>query len=307
MGNHAATETILMRSLLFVPGDSERKLGKALDSGADALIVDLEDSVSAASKPAARAMTAAFLTSARRRAGRPRLYVRVNALNTGMTDDDLEAVAPCGPDGIMLPKAERGADVVLLDAKVSTLEALDEIPVGTIRILAIATETARALFNMGSYAGASARLEGIAWGAEDLSADIGAVANRDAAGYTDLFLLARSLCLAGAAAAEVPAIDTVFTDFRDQDGLRAECDAAVRDGFAAKMAIHPAQVPVINEAFTPSEAMVAEAEAIVRAFDEAGDAGVTSLGGEMLDRPHLRRAERILARAGAARKPGSPD
>ncbi len=287
-----------MRSLLFVPADSPRKLEKALDSGADALIVDLEDSVSAGAKEAARAGAAGFLAQLRGASGRPRLFVRVNALDTGLTDDDLDAVIPAEPDGIMLPKSTKGADVMLLDAKITTLEALAGIDDGRTSILAIATETGSSLFAMGSYAGSSARLEGLTWGAEDLSADVGALANRDEAGaLTDLYRLARALCLAGAAGAGVAAVDTVFTDYRDEDGLRAECEAALRDGFVAKMAIHPAQVAPINAAFTPSPAAVSEATAVVEAFAAAGDAGVTSLDGRMLDRPHLRRAERLLARA----------
>ncbi len=290
-----------MRSLLFVPGDSQRKLDKALGSGADALILDLEDSVALDAKPAARETSAAHLRAVRDRPERPRLFVRVNALDSGLIDDDLEAVVPARPDAIMLPKAETGADIGILDSRIAALEALNALPETAIAILAIATETAASLFTMGSFKGASRRLEGLAWGAEDLSADIGAAANRDEAGrYTDLYRLARALCLAGAANAGITAIDTVFTDFRDGEGLRADCRAAVRDGFAAKMAIHPAQVPVINEAFTPSEAMVAEAQAVIEALAEAGAAGVTSLDGRMIDRPHLRRAERILARARAA-------
>lgn len=293
-----------MRSLLFVPGDSPRKLARALESGADALIVDLEDSVAPASKAAARDVAAAFLAEARSGPARPRLYVRVNALDTGLTDGDLDAVVPTTPDGVMLPKASRGADVMLLDAKITTAEALAGIDDGRTRILAISTETAASLFEMGSYGGSSARLEGMAWGAEDLSADIGSLASRDRAGvYTDVYRLARALCLAGAAAAGVMAIDSVFTDFRDDDGLRRECEDAVRDGFVAKMAIHPAQVPVINAAFTPSDAAIREAEAIVRALAAAGDVGVASIDGRMIDRPHLRRAERILTRSGTARQP----
>lgn len=295
-----------MRSLLFVPGDSPRKLARALESGADALIVDLEDSVSSASKAAARTVTSEFLGDLRTSTNRPRLYVRVNALDTGLTDDDLDAVVPQTPDGIMLPKSTNGADVMLVDAKVTTAEALAGIDDGLTRILAIATETGGSLFEMGTYKGSSARLEGLTWGAEDLSADIGALASRDASGaYTDPYRLARALCLAAAAGAGVMAIDTVFTDFRDNDGLRAECEASVRDGFVAKMAIHPAQVPAINEIFTPSDDAIRQAETVVKALSGTQDTGVASLNGQMIDRPHLRRAERLLARAKAAGKPVS--
>jgi len=290
-----------MRSLLFVPGDSERKLAKGLDSGADVLLIDLEDSVALDAKQTAREITAHFLAEARDTPGRPRLYVRVNALDTGETDADLAAVMAAGPEGIMLPKAQSGRDVQHLDAKLAVHEADTERPDGATRILVVATETAGSLFGLGSYAGASPRLEGLAWGAEDLSADIGALGNRDAAGaFTEPFRLARNLCLFGAVAAGATPIDTVFTNFRDMEALRAEAEVALRDGFTAKMAIHPAQVPVINAVFTPSPEEVAKARRIVDAFAEAGDPGVVGLDGEMLDRPHLRRAEKVIARARAA-------
>ncbi len=292
-----------MRSLLFVPGDSPRKFTRAMESGADALILDLEDSVAPGSKAQAREITAGLLAETRHQGDRPRLYVRVNALDTGMTDADLDAVIPLEPDGIMLPKSSKGADVMLLDAKVTTSEALAGIEDGRTRIVAIVTETAASLFGLGTYDGSSARLEGMTWGGEDLSADIGSISNRDAAGnYTDLYRLARALCLAGAAAAGVLPIDSVYTDFRDSEGLRRECDDAVRDGFVAKMAIHPDQIAVINEVFTPSAEAMREADAVIRVMAEAGDAGVASLKGRMIDRPHLRRAERILDRARAARR-----
>ena len=287
-----------MRSLLFVPGDSPRKLAKALDAGADALIIDLEDSVAPDAKAAARVATAGFLREAVPLPTRPRLYVRANALGSGLIDDDLDAVMAARPDGVMLPKAEHGRDVVHLGAKLAAREALADIPAGTTRILAIATETATALFGLGTYADASDRLIGLAWGGEDLSADLGAETNHDEAGrWTSPYLFARNLCLAGAAAARVPAIDTVFVDVRDEAGLRAEAEAARRDGFAGKMAIHPGQVRVINEVFTPSETAVEEARRVIAAFAAAGDAGVTTLDGKMLDRPHLLRARRVLERA----------
>lgn len=292
-----------MRSLLFVPGDSQKKLSKSMDSGADALIIDLEDSVAPDNKETARAVAADFLSGIRTAKDRPAIYVRVNALDTDLTDGDLDAVIPQTPDGIMLPKASCGADVMLLDAKITTAEALAGIDDGATRIIAIATETAGSLFEMGSYKGSSARLEAMTWGGEDLAADIGAIANRDATGgYTDVFRLARSLCLAGAAGAGVLAVDSVYTDFRNESGLRAECEEAVRDGFVAKMAIHPAQVATINDAFTPSDSAIRQAEAIVTALAEAGNAGVVSIDGKMIDRPHLRSAERLLARARAAGK-----
>ena len=241
-----------MRSLLFVPADSAKKLDKAMTSGADALIVDLEDSIALDGKARARQSAAAFLKDAMAAAARPYLMVRVNGLQTGLTDADLDAIAPAKPDAIMLPKAEGGASVIHADAKLAVREATSGLPDGHIKILPIATETAAALFLAGTFAGASARLIGLTWGAEDLSAELGAQANRDAQGhFLDPYRLARVLCLAGAAAATVPAIDTVYVDFRNADGFRRECEEACRDGFTGKMAIHPAQVPIINEVFTP--------------------------------------------------------
>jgi citrate lyase subunit beta/citryl-CoA lyase len=289
-----------MRSLLFVPGDSDKKLDKALLCGADALIVDLEDSVSAERKQEARATTLAFLRQFGQKPERPRLFVRVNGLATGLIDADLEVVAG-RPDGIVLPKAEGGAAIVHLAAKLAVREALHDLPDGHVRILALTTETAKALFLAGTYAGASARLVGLTWGAEDLSAELGAEANRDGQGnFLDPYRLARSLCLAAAAAAEVQAIDTVYVDFRNQEGLRREADEARRDGFTAKMAIHPAQVDVINAVFTPSAEAIARAKAIVAAFAAEPNAGVVGIDGVMYDRPHLVRARQLLARAKTA-------
>lgn len=289
-----------MRSLLFVPADSPKKLDKGMTSGADALIVDLEDSIAPEGKARARQSAAAFLKEASTVAARPYLVVRINGLQTGLTDADLDAVAAARPDAIMLPKAEGGASVVHADAKLAVREAESGLPDGHIKIVPIATETAAALFLAGTFAGVSARLSALTWGAEDLSAELGAETNRDADGnYLDPYRLARALCLAGAAAARVPAIDTVFIDFRDSEGLRRDCDAARRDGFAAKMAIHPAQVPIINEVFTPSPTAVAHARAVIDAFAASPGAGVVGIGGVMYDRPHLVRAKQLLARAEA--------
>ncbi len=286
-----------MRSFLFVPADSAKKLDKAMTSGADALIVDLEDSIALNGKAFARQSAAAFLKEATAvaAASRPYLLVRVNGLQTGLTDADLDAVAPGKPDAIMLPKAEGGAAVMHADAKLAVREAVSGLPDGAIKILPIATETAAALFLVGTFAGASARLIGLTWGAEDLSAELGAHANRDTENrFLDPYRLARALCLAGAAAAQVPAIDTVYVDFRDQKGFRRECEEACRDGFVAKMAIHPAQVPIINEVFTPSAQALLRARAIVDAFAQNPGAGVVGIGGVMYDRPHLARARRLL-------------
>jgi citrate lyase subunit beta/citryl-CoA lyase len=290
-----------MRSLLFIPADSPKKLEKGLSSGADALILDLEDSISAERKALARASATAFLKDVQPTTQRPRLIVRVNGLATGLTDADLDEVVAGRPDAVMLPKAEGGASVIHLAAKLAAREALYGLADGHIRILALATETAKALFSAGTYAGATPRLIGLTWGAEDLSAELGAEANRDAAGnFLDPYRLARSLCLAAAAAAAVQAIDTVFVDYRNSDGLRRECEDARRDGFTGKMAIHPAQVPIINEVFTPTPDAVAKAQAIVAAFAAQPGAGVVGIGGVMYDRPHLARAQRLLAQAKAA-------
>jgi len=290
----------LMRSLLFVPGDSERKLEKAFGAGADVVIVDLEDSVAAANKVAARATAAGFISGQRHRTGSA-IYVRVNDLSTGLTDADLAALVPAKPDGIMLPKSNSGQDVQQLAAKLRVHEAESGLPDGGIKILPIITETAAGVLAAASYAGTGARLAGLTWGAEDLSAAIGARSTRDESGrYTDVFRLARTMTILAAGAAEVAAIDTVFPDFRDMAAFEKECREAERDGFTGKMAIHPAQVPVINAAFTPSAEAVGRAQAIVDAFAAAGNPGVVGIGGKMYDRPHLRLAERLLARAKAA-------
>ena len=287
-----------MRSWLFIPGDDERKLEKGLASGADALIIDLEDSVALSRKAEARNIAATFIRHARADGATLALYVRVNPLDTEFNIADLDAVMPAQPDGIVLPKAQGGPSIQQLSVRMAVNEAENDLPDGSTGIIAIATETARSLFHMGSFAGASHRLRGLAWGGEDLAADIGAEINRDADGhYTDPYRLARSLCLLGAASAEVAAIDSVFTNFRDMDGLRLETEAGKRDGFNGKMAIHPAQVPIINEVFTPSTAALAHAREIIAAFAASPDAGVLAIDGKMIDKPHLRQAERIVARA----------
>lgn len=287
-----------MRSLLFVPGDSEKKLAKGLESGADALIIDLEDSVAAGRKEAARRLTAEVVTGAK--AG-PLLYVRVNDLSTGLTDDDLAAVVKAGPAGIMLPKSNSGEDVARLAVRLRVHEAEAGIADGATRILPIITETPAGVLNAGTYAGASERLSGLTWGAEDLSAEIGAAATRDEDGrYTDVFRFARISTILAATAAEVAPIDTVFPNFRDEEAFHRDCLEGARDGFTGRMAIHPVQVPVINAVFTPSPEAVAEARAVVDAFAAAGNPGVVAIDGKMYDRPHLKRAERLLARAGAA-------
>jgi citrate lyase subunit beta / citryl-CoA lyase len=287
-----------MRSLLFVPADSARKLDKAMTSGADAVIVDLEDSIAPDGKQAARKSAAAFLRNAITHTPRPRLFVRVNGLQTALTDADFEAVVKAPPDGILLPKADGGAAVVHADAKLTACEAIDGLPDGHIKIVAMAIETAAGFFLAGTFRGVSKRLIGLTWGAEDLSAEIGAETNRDAQGrYSEPYRLARSVCLMGAAHAEVPAIETIYADFRDSEGLRRDTEEARRDGFTARMAIHPAQVPIINEVFTPTAEAVAQAQRIVDAFKQSAGAGVVGLDGVMYDRPHLARAKLVLARA----------
>ena len=287
----------MIRSFLFVPADSERKLARGLESGADAVILDLEDSVAAERKPAAREMALAFLRQHAPRARRPQLVVRVNALDTGMTDADLDGVVAGKPDTILLPKAEGGPAVIHLDAKLTAREAIHGVSDGAIRILALATETAASLFVCGTYRNSSARLAGITWGAEDLSAELGSESNRDAKGqFTSPYVLARNLSLAAASAARVQAIDTVYADFRNMTGLREEAEEARRDGFTAKMAIHPAQVAIINAVFTPTPEAIQTAQAVVAAFAADPSAGVVAIGGVMYDRPHLTRAQRLLAR-----------
>ena len=288
-----------MRSLLFVSADSARKLDKAMSSGADALIVDLEDSIAFYGKARARESAAAFLRNAMSNARRPYLMVRVNGLQTGLTDADLDAIVAGAPDAVVFPKAEGATSVVHLDAKLTAREAIAGVPEGHIKILAQAVETAAGLFAAGTFRRASARLIGLTWGPEDLSAQLGAAANRDADGaLTEPYRLARSLCLYAAAAANLPAIETVFVDFRNSEGLRDDTEAARRDGFTGRLAIHPAQVPIINEVFTPTRAEIEKAKAVVAAFAAQPGAGAVGIDGKMYDRPHLVRAQALLARYG---------
>ena len=285
-----------MRSLLFVPADGGSKLEKAMASGADAVIVDLEDSVTPERKSQARAAALDFLKNTNGTKDRPRLLVRINGLDTGMTDADLDAIVRGKPDAVVFPKAEGGASVVHLDAKLTAREAIAGVPEGQIKILAQAVESAAGLFAAGTFRGASARLVGLTWGPEDLSAELGAETNRDAAGHlTEPYRLARSLCLYGAAAAKLPAIETVYVDFRNSEGLRRDTHDARRDGFTGRLAIHPAQVPIINEVFTPTTAQIEKAKAVVAAFAAQPGAGAVGINGKMYDRPHLARAQRLLA------------
>ena len=271
------------RSWLFVPADSEKKVAKAIESDADAIIFDLEDSVVPGRKPAAREI----LKGLADRSGGPDWWVRINPIGSEFHKDDLELISRGDVDGIVLPKAESGADIVQLSHRT-----------GTIPIHAIVTETAASLFNLLSYRDPKSPLVAMSWGAEDLSAALGASSKYDDSGELSFtYKLARSLCLAGAVAARVQPVDGVFADFRDEDGLRSEAEAARREGFTGKLAIHPSQVPIINAAFTPSADDIAEAEAVAAAFEAHPEAGTVSVDGRMVDRPHLEQARRVLQRA----------
>lgn len=284
-----------MRSLLFVPADSGPKLDKAMASGADGVIVDLEDSITPERKAHARAACLEFLKANITKKDRPRLLVRINGLDTGMTDDDLAAIVAGKPDIILFPKAEGGASLVHLDAKLTAQEAIAGIEEGAIKVLAQNVESALGLFLAGTFRDVSKRLIGMTWGPEDLSAELGAEANRDAQGQlTEPYRLARSICLFGAAAAKVPAIETVYVDFRNSDGLRRDTTDSRRDGFTGRLAIHPAQVPVINEVYTPSPEQIEKAKAVIAAFAAQPGAGAVGIDGKMYDRPHLVRAQRLL-------------
>jgi citrate lyase subunit beta / citryl-CoA lyase len=286
-----------LRSMLFVPGDSERKLQKAQTVPADALIVDLEDSVDAARKDSARALAAEFLRD--RSAVRAHtLWIRINGVGDGHFDADVAAAVHAGADGIVLPKPRFVADVLTLAERLDALESQLGPTVRPTRILPIATETPSALFSLGDYALCRPRLAALTWGAEDLSTALGGATAVDEHGdWLPLYELARSLCLLAAGAAAVPAIDTVHTDVRDVEGLRRSAAAAQRDGFAGKLAIHPDQVELLNRAFRPTSAAVAAARAVIAAFAAADGAGVVAHGGKMLDHPHLQRARRTLALA----------
>lgn len=286
-----------MRSWLFAPGDSERKMTKAAESEADIVLLDLEDAVTAENKPAARQQIAGFL-GAQDAAARARLWVRINPLDGDQALADLAAIMPGAPGGIMLPKARGREDVERLDAYLSALEVANGGAPGTTPVIPLVTETAAAMFTTGSYAGAP-RLAAMTWGAEDLADSLGAQANTDDSGaYTHTFELARSLCLLGAVSAEVAPIETIQADFRDLEGLEKRARQVRRQGYRGMLAIHPAQVPVINAAFTPSEEELAEAREIVALFDANPGAGTLGWKGGMLDRPHLSRARQLLARAG---------
>jgi citrate lyase subunit beta/citryl-CoA lyase len=281
-----------MRSLLFVPGDSVRKFESAKKTAADALILDLEDSIAPEGKLAARGITRQMLDA---RSPAQKMYVRVNALDTDMTLGDLAAIMPGRPDGILLPKCAGAADVNKLALYLDAFEAAFGIEPGTTRIMTVATETARAVLKLMDFENMSPRLWGMMWGAEDLAASLGASRNRTAGRYTGPFLLARDLCLISAAAAGVVAIDTIATDINDLDALREESIAARQDGFLAKAVIHPKHVDVVNAAFMPTDEEITWSEKVVKAFNDNPASGVVKIDGKMIDKPHLRAAEKILA------------
>lgn len=282
-----------LRSLLFVPGDSERKLQKAIDSGADALILDLEDAVSPMRTHIAREMVLDYLKSRPDRS-KQQLWVRINPLSSPASLLDLRIVAGA-PDGILLPKVESHLDVTRLSDFLDALEVREGVIKQSIRIIPVATETPQSLFKLGSYLGCSPRLAGLTWGAEDIAAALGASTNRKANGeYDTVYRLACALCLAGAVAAEVQPIDTIYADYSDNEGLAQDAKVARQSGFTGKIAIHPNQVETINEAFSPGATEIEWAMKVVNLFDSNPDLGTVGLDGKMLDMPHLKQAQKII-------------
>jgi citrate lyase subunit beta/citryl-CoA lyase len=283
-----------LRSPLFAPGDSERKMMKAIASAADAVILDLEDSVAAPAKTVARTMVPEVVRAHSSRG----LIVRVNPRSTPWYLEDLAAVVPARPAAVMLPKCSGPEDLAVLDHHLEALEAAAGAPVGGIGVVAIVTETAGSVFNLGGYGSVASRLIAICFGAEDLSADLGISPRRPDGSYPAPVVLARAQTLVAAGALGVPAIDTPYPDHNDPSGLRREADAAAADGFSGKILIHPAQIDVVNAAFTPAPESVRWAERVDAAFTANPDAGVFALDGKMIDRPHWKLAQRILTAAG---------
>ena len=284
-----------MRSWLFAPGDSEKKMGKCLASEADIALLDLEDSVVPERKADARKMVAEAIAGA---ADKSRVWVRVNPLSSGWTEEDLDAILAAGPGGLFLPKAEGGHDVVTLDAMITPREEAAGIATGSTLVAALVTETAAAMFTTGTYDN-TPRLVAMSWGAEDLSSELGASEQRGPDGeYSHVYEMARSLCLVGAVKAGVAPIETVQPEFRDLEKLETRARRVRAQGFRGMLAIHPAQVAPINAAFTPSEAELAHARAVVQAFADNPTAGALQLDGNMIDRPHLVLAQRLLAESG---------
>lgn len=295
---------IPLRSMLFIPGDSEKKLGKADDAGADAIILDLEDAVARERKPAARDLVVAHLAARPPATRKSKLWVRINPLETKEALADLSAIVAAAPDGVMQPKTNGPEDVLRLSHYLDALEAQAGLEPGSIQIVPVATETALAPLRLGEFSSAQlARLKGLTWGAEDLAAAIGASTNRDAdGGWAFTFRMARSMTLLAAQACGVQAIETLYVDFRDEEGLRASSRAARAEGFSGRLAIHPGQVAAINECFMPSPEEVENARRLLELFAANPGAGTLSLDGKMVDIPHLKQAERILAQHASAAK-----
>jgi citrate lyase subunit beta / citryl-CoA lyase len=285
-----------LRSMLFVPGDSDKKFTKASGIGADALILDLEDSVAPSMKIEARGKVSALLDDKS-----PRdwlFFVRVNPFDTGMTFEDMAAVVKPGLDGLLIPKADGAPDIARIGEELDRLEAAAGMAIGSVKIAVVATETAKAMFNLGSYTPAHSRLVALTWGAEDLAAALGATANKEEDGaWTSPYMLARNMCLFAAASAGVAPLDTLYVDFRDPEGLERDCKRARRDGFTGRIAIHPDQIAIINRCFSPSPEQIAEAQMIVDAFAAEPDAGTLGINGKMYDIPHLKAALKTLASA----------
>ena len=285
---------MIPRSLLFAPADSDRKMEKARGCGADLVILDLEDAVAAERKPLAREAARAFLGANPDRATQE-LWVRINPLSSDLALADLASVLPGAPDGIMIPKPDSGAEITTLDHYLTAFEAAFGIIPGHVKIIPVATETAKAMFALGSYVGASPRMTLMTWGAEDIAAVVGASANRDSEDrYDTLYELARALCLTGAAAADAAPIDTVYTNFRNPAGLEQECLRVRRQGFQGKIAIHPDQIEIINRSFTPSQDEVAFARKVIDAFAANPGLGTVAMDGKMIDMPHLKLSRKIM-------------
>ncbi len=286
----------ITRSWLFVPGDSERKLEKARDNIADALILDLEDAVSDDRQEIAREMVCAYLKDRPDRS-RQQLWVRINPLDTELSLPDLAAVMPGVPDGICLPKVYSAAEINTLGNYLSALEAREGLPLGSTKILCVATETAASLLTFHTYLeGITERLVAMTWGGEDLAAALGASDNRNpiSGDYDDPYLLAKSLCLSTARAINAQPVGAVFVNYRNLDELQIDCLRDRRAGFIGKIAIHPAQSEVINQAFTPSKAEIIHAQRVVDVFEKNPGLGTVGLDGKMLDMPHLKQARQFL-------------
>ncbi len=288
---------MIIRSWLFVPGDSERKLAKGRDNPADALILDLEDSVSDDRQEIAREMVREYLLAHPDRS-KQQLWVRVNPLDTDLSLPDLAAVMPGAPDGVLLPKVYSAADVNTMANYLSALEAREDLPLGSTKIHCVATETAASLLTFHTYLdGITDRLAAMTWGGEDLAAALGASDNRNPATgeYDDPYLMAKSLCLSTARAIDVQPVGVVYVDFRDLEGLEKDCLRDRRAGFFGKIAIHPAQSEIINRAFTPSDEEVAHAQRVIDVFEQNPGLGTVGLDGKMLDMPHLKQARNVMA------------